>query len=165
MRIWPWNLSVLKFSLRSVQLPGSCWRATITQRGGKGVSFKCHIHLDVMSYFVSSRVSTRICGCWSMTPKKASDLNSTLLSSLKPEALTVHTHLSCVFKLSAWTVLGCVVERLKTRSSPLMRLMTHLQVVFNWIYTCASIQSKRLMADKLTPAALSYKLPATYDNL
>lgn len=26
-------------------------------------------------------------------------------------------------------------------------------------------QSKRLMADKLTPAALSYKWPAAYDNL
>lgn len=143
MRIWPWNLSFFKFSLGLAQLSGSCWRAAITQRGGKGVSFKCHIHLNVMRYFVSSRVSTRICGCWSMSSEKASEcLNSTLLSFLKPEALTVHAHLPCVFKLSAWTVLGCVVGRLKTRSSPLMRLVTHLQVVLNWIYTCASSSPK-----------------------
>lgn len=80
--------------------------------------------------FSFRRVSTRICGRCSASSQKAR-FEQHMLSFLKPEALAVHAHLPRVFKLSAPMVLGCVVRRLKHGSSPLTRLVTHLQVVLN----------------------------------
>lgn len=80
------------------------------------------------------------------------------------------THLSNVLKLSSCVV---IVIELKYVSIPfirwadpeVMRQGDPFRSCFKLNLHVHTRQSKRLMADKLTPAALSYKWPAAYDNL
>lgn len=110
-----------------------------------------------MRYFLSEGSAQEFAGA-ARRARRRRDLSSTCL---KPEALAARAHLPRVFQLSAPVVLGWVGTRKQSTYqtgdpfTSCFKLNLHVHVH----------RSKRLMADKLTPAALSYKLPATCDNL